>query len=70
MMGMGMMGAPPGNAVLNQQAMMQAMMGAGMRQGLDMTNPIIIQMMMQQMQQVRDYEIYLIYDNYVGCDGI
>lgn len=47
---MGMMGANP---AFNQQALMQALVGAGIRQGLDMTNPIIVQMMMQQMQQVR-----------------
>ncbi|RXG71114.1 Protein strawberry notch-like protein 1 [Armadillidium vulgare] len=45
---MGMMG---GNPAFNQQTMMQALMGAGLRQGLDMSNPIIVQMMIQQMQQ-------------------
>ena len=48
MMG-GMMG---GSNPAYNQSMMQLLVGAGLRQGLDMTNPLILQMMMQQMQQV------------------
>ena len=43
--GLGMMGNP---AMTQAQALMQSMMALGMRQGLDMSNPVIAQLMMQQ----------------------